>query len=232
MTTTAGRQDHDSEALGRFLAPTPLIDSDHPSIVATAGRLAEGNRSPIERALLLFRFVRDEIPYRSMAPMFQEEDYRASVILDRGFGICIQKAGLLAALCRASGIPCQVCFADIRNRRASQEILDLIGTDEFIYHGYDLLWLEGRWVKATPTFDREVCERTDTLLVEFDGIHDATLPSLDRQGRPHIEYLRHIGCYQDIPVKEILETFWTRYAQNNPRVQALWEKGIPAPPSP
>jgi len=204
-----------------FLMPTSLIDSEHPLILDAVNRLEAAERPPVERAIHLFSFVRDEIPYRSSAPMLEEGDYRASATLQRGFGICIQKAALLAALCRASGIPAQVCFADIRNHRASPEIVDLLGTNEFIYHGYDLLWLEGKWVKATPTFDQALCHRTDTLTVEFDGVHDAVLPSSDKKGRPHVEYLRQLGCHADIPAKEILAAFWTRYLRDNPRLLAV-----------
>jgi len=207
----------------RFLAPTPFIDSNHPAILAVVDRLGVSEISPRERAVILFAFVRDKIPYRSSVPMLKEEDYIASATLDRGFGMCIQKAALLAALCRASGIPAQVCFADIRNHRASSEVVKLLGTNEFIYHGYDVLWLEDKWVKATPTFDQALCDRTDTFAVEFDGIHDAILPSFDKQGRAHVEYLRQIGCYPDIPAKEFLAAFWTRYIQDNPRIRSLVE---------
>ena len=42
--------------------------------------------------------------------------------------------------------------AEVRMRRTLQ-------TDVFVWHGYTDLWIEGRWVKATPAFNLSLCER-------------------------------------------------------------------------
>jgi len=43
------------------------------------------------------------------------------------------------------------------------------GTNLFTHHGYDELYIEGRWVKATPTMDLKMCQEEGIIPVEFDG---------------------------------------------------------------
>jgi len=63
----------------------------------------------------LFYFVRDEIKYTIYISKLREKDNRATEILSRKKGYCVQKAVLLVALARASGIPARLRFADIVN---------------------------------------------------------------------------------------------------------------------
>ena len=75
------------------------------------------------------------IPYY---PFYLPEHYRASNILKSGRGFYISKAALLCALERACGIPSRVGFATVRNHLATQKLIDFIGSDLFVYHGYSV----------------------------------------------------------------------------------------------
>jgi len=83
----------------------------------------------------------------------------------------------------------------------------LMETDTFYYHGYTELYLEGRWVKATPAFDRRLCEKFGVRPLEFNGREDSLFHPYDVEGRRHMEYLRDRGPATDVPVEEILEIF-------------------------
>ena len=200
------------ETFRSFLAPTPRIDSDHPSIRLLAINLTEGATNVCENAVRLFRFVRDAVRYNPYAPLMDEADYVASTILERGEGYCVQKAILLCALARAAEIPCRLKFADIRSHIVPAELARMMGTDLFTYHGYVEMALGNRWLAAVPAFDRATCERQGYRLVEFDGRSDAVLPATDLSGRPHFEYVREIGTYADVPYDEIIEAFRRVYA--------------------
>ena len=179
-----------------YLKPTPVIDCDHPSIREKSEDLTGGQDNIIEKAKSLFYFVRDEIRYNfypSSSP--PEELFRASNTLSVGEGFCIPKAILLVALARAVGIPAALGFADIRNHLLSEKAMELIGTNLIRLHGYAVLHLEGKWVKATPAFDLKMCEENRLVPVEFDGKSDAMLPSYDRDGRLHIEYVEGLDHY-------------------------------------
>ena len=208
-----------------YLRPTGIIDSDHPSIRSTAERTASGAASDIKKAVKLFYFVRDEIRYNPFAPMFSRDVYAASATLERGSGYCVQKAVVLTALCRSTGIPARLCFADIRSHIVPGDLIEMMGTDLFAYHGYAEIYLNGRWVKATPAFDAAMCDKHGFRKVEFDGAEDAVLHAASLDGRPHIEYLRHIGCYDDLPFDDIVARFAEVYGKANPELFDAWKKG-------
>jgi transglutaminase-like putative cysteine protease len=84
-------------------------------------------------------------------------------------------------------------------------------TDLFIYHGYAEMFLNGRWVKATPTFNLSLCERFDVKPLDFDGIHDAVFHEFDRKGNRHMEYVYDHGPFADLPYEMILAAFRKHY---------------------
>ena len=188
-----------------YLKPTKFIESDAPSIKKTAQIIASGKRDVSEIAKALFYFVRDEIKYTIYISKLREKDNRATEILSRKKGYCVQKAVLLVALARASGIPARLRFADIVNFKLPEHILKVRKGDRlFVYHGYAELFINGKWVKVAPVFNLDVCERHGILPVEFDGKNDAILPEKDVYGRPHIKYVRDRGAYIDLPLDDII----------------------------
>ena len=188
-------------AIERNLAPTEFIDCDTSSIRERASLL--GKASARETAIALFDWVRDSIRYDPYSAMAERDAYRASAVLAQGRGYCVQKAVLLAALARACAIPSRLGFVDVRNHRVPERLARLMGTNLFVFHGYVELWLDRRWVKATPAFDRDTTRRAGALLVELDGTNDAMLHPVDPQGHPYIEYVRDRGIYDDLPFDEL-----------------------------
>ena len=196
--------------LEEYLKPTPAIDCETRSIKEKARELTSGQEKTTEKAKSLFYFVRDEIKYNPYSPFYLPEHYRASTILARGEGYCVQKAVLLATLARAAGIPARLRFADIRNHLHFGKLAEMMGGNLFVYHGYDELYIDGKWIKATPTFDLKMCQENRIVPVEFDGKKDAMFHSHNQDGELHIEYIYDHGHYPDIPFDEM----------QNARVQA------------
>ena len=189
----------------KYLQPTPIIDCEDSSIIEKARDLTRGLEDTVERIKSLYYFVRDEIRYNPYLPKYLPEHFRASNTLSRGDGYCVQKAVLLAALARAVGVPARLGFAKIRNNLLPQRMTNWLGGNVLPWHGYAELYIEGRWVKATPSFDLRTCQENQIIPVEFDGKNDAMLPSQNRDGKLHIEYLMHRGHYPDVPVDKIRE---------------------------
>jgi len=195
-----------------YLAPTAFIDSDADNVVAFARRVTAGETDPVTKAIRLFYAVRDEIPYNPYDNFRALDTYRASATLARGSGFCVAKAALLAAVARAAGVPARVGFADVRNHLCTPRLREIIGgADIFYYHGYVELHLEGRWVKATPAFDRGLCDRFGVLPLEFDGRHDSLFHPYDRSGRRHMEYVNDRGVHADIPARDVVALFEREY---------------------
>ncbi len=91
---------------------------------------------------------------------------------ERG-GHCIDKALLLAACARVLGIPSRLHFANVRNHIGTAKLEAMLGTDLLVFHGYTELFLEGRWVAATPAFNKELCAHLKVPPLEWDGRTDA-----------------------------------------------------------
>jgi hypothetical protein len=84
-------------------------------------------------------------------------------------------------------------------------------TDIFYWHGYADIYLSGKWVKATPAFNIELCEKFRLLPLEFDGLRDSLYHPFDAEGRRHMEYVTLRGTYAELPLDEIIQTFDEKY---------------------
>jgi transglutaminase-like putative cysteine protease len=195
----------------RFLEPGRFVDSDNPAVIAFARRVIAGTADPLVRACRLYYAVRDEIIYDPYRDFADPDTFRGSATLAAGRGFCVGKAALLAAAARVAGIPAQVGFADVRNHLATPRLIALMGSGEFIYHGYAALHLDGRWLKATPTFNLTLCEKFGVKPLEFDGSGDALFHPFDIQGRRHMEYVRDHGQFADVPIDTIMTAFRAFY---------------------
>lgn len=200
-----------ADDLAAYLGPTEFIDSDDAGIVAFTAQAAAGASGEHDRALKLFYAVRDGFRYDPYAVDMRPEGFRASTCLKRGVGFCVTKAVLLAACLRADGIPARLGFADVRNHLVTERLRQMMGTDVFAFHGYTDVYLDGRWVKATPAFNIELCEKFRVLPLDFDGINDSIFHPFDADGRKHMEYVRDRGVYADLPFDEIRDTFAELY---------------------
>ena len=188
----------------KYLKPTPVIDCNHPSIQQKANDLTKEQEDTIGRARSLFYFVRDEIKYNIYVSKSLPEHFLASNTLSRGNGYCVQKAVLLVALARSAGIPAGLGFARLRNNLLPEKTVNWLGTNILPFHGYAELYLDGKWVKATPAFDLKMCEKIRIVPVEFDGKSDAMFHSHNRDGKLHIEYLKDLGhYYDDLPLDKL-----------------------------
>ncbi len=191
--------------ISEYLKPTRFIESDAPSIKKTAQLIAGDKKDVPEIAKALFYFIRDEIKYSVYVPKLREQDNKATEVLRRRKGYCVQKAVLLVALARASGIPARLRFADIINFKVPEHILKMRKGDRlFVYHGYAELFIEGKWVKVAPVFNLNICKKHGIIPVEFDGRNDAILPEKDIYGNPYIKYVKDRGSFIDLPLDEII----------------------------
>jgi hypothetical protein len=188
-----------------FLEPTSYIDCDAPSVKEKAQSIIQEITGQRDKAIKIFYAVRDGIKYTIYGKRSLPEHFRASFILSAGEGYCVQKAVLLVALARATSIPARLRLAAIRSHLVPKELLEKRGTNLFPYHGYADLYIDGSWVKVTPTFDIDSCVDAGLRPVDFDGEHDALLPSTTLDGRPHVEYVEDHGFFEEVPFDAIMK---------------------------
>jgi hypothetical protein len=132
-------------------------------------------------------------------------------VLKRGRAFCIPKASLLCAVGRACGIPARVGFADVHNHLATQQLIDYLGSDIFSYHGFTEFYLDGKWVKATPAFNKELCRKAKVTPLEFNGREDSIFQPYNEEKKLFMEYITFHGTYADIPVDQIVDGWKETY---------------------
>jgi transglutaminase-like putative cysteine protease len=190
-----------------------MVNSAHPSVQSLAQELVRGIGGTRERAVALYYGVRDGFWYDPYEIDLSPQAMSASQVIEKGKGWCVPKATLLAALCRAQGIPARLGFSDVKNHLSTPRLRSLMDTDTFYFHGYTLLWLDGRWVKATPAFNRELCEKMYIKPLDFDGVHDSISHPFDLKGQLYMEYINDRGHYDDVPLQEITPIYQRYYAR-------------------
>jgi transglutaminase-like putative cysteine protease len=187
------------------LMPASFIDSDHPEVIRFAKEVTKGKSSDLKIALALFYAVRDTITYDPYQNFNDPNTYRASYALANKRGFCMPKASLLAAVARAMGIPALVGYADVKNHITTPRLREhMTETDLFMWHSYTMLYLNCRWVKATPAFDLKLCEKAGLKPLEFDGKNDSLFHPYDIKGQKHMEYVKERGMWSDVPFDLIL----------------------------
>lgn len=195
----------------QFLAAGVFVDSDAPQVVAFAKQAIDGATDSRVAVLQLYSAVRDTIIYDPYVDFADPANYRASGVLAAARGFCIGKSAVLAACARSIGVPARMGFADVRNHLTSPRLYEKIKTDTFLWHSYTELYLSGRWIKATPAFDKTLCDRIGLTPLQFDGETDSLFQPFDRAGRRHMEYLNDRGTFADVPFDIIKADFTTTY---------------------
>jgi transglutaminase-like putative cysteine protease len=205
-----------------YLSATFFLDHDSPAVSEFAAKACNGiGGGDRDKAVALYYAVRDGVRYDAYRIDFSREGFRASRALADGYGFCISKAALLSAAARRVGIPARMGFGDVRNHLSTEKLRSRMKTDLFIFHGYSELWIDGRWVKATPAFNLGLCTKFGVLPLEFDGRTDSLFHPFKADGSLHMEYVRDRGTFADIPF-DLIRATWE--AQKTDAAAALDEK--------
>lgn len=207
------------EPTEEYLRPTYYLDFDNPAVATFAAGAIEGASTDREKAIKAFYAVRDAIRYDPYRITDDPEAYRASNVLATGAAYCIPKAVLLAAVTRYAGIPTGIGLSDVTNHLCSPRLRDAMdGKDLFLHHGYAVMLIDGKWVKAAPAFNIELCDKFHVTPTEFDGVADALLQEYDRKGRKHMDYVANHGIWSDLPFEKIHDDFTRYYGEE------LWDR--------
>jgi transglutaminase-like putative cysteine protease len=117
--------------------PNNLIQSDDGAIVSLAERMAEGKSDPWELAKTFEAGVRDYVHSKN----FSQAIGSASDVVRSQEGDCTEHAVLLAALCRAKGIPARVAIG----------LVYYAPVQGFAYHMWNEVWINNGWIPIDST---------------------------------------------------------------------------------
>lgn len=129
-----------SSHLPDYLAPSAVIDWQHPTIPPLAKSLTQSISSVLEQIRVVYEWVRDRISH-TYDIGGDLVTCTASEVLHQGHGFCFAKAHLLAALLRSCGIPTGFCYQRL--------VFDNAQPDHFTLHGLNAVYLAelNRWVR-------------------------------------------------------------------------------------
>ena len=211
------------EDLSIYLQPSEFFDFNKKSVMNTAFEITNNLKSQKEKAIALFYWVRDEIKYNMALFIPKVKNYFiASKTIRRREGFCVSKSILLSTLARAVGIPARIHLVDLINHLISQKVIDFMGHNVMYFHAYSEFYLNNKWVKLTPSFDKGTAIRGGFLpMVEFDGENDAVFPPYDVNGNKFGEYVGDRGVHADLPLDEIEKLFQEKYKMYREHLSGL-----------
>ncbi len=197
--------------MDNYLSETTYFDFNSPKVQNFAKDLVGDLTDPVEIAKAIYLGVRDKIKYNPYVFSPNLETFKASHVVETLESYCIPKAILLGAIARHYNIPSRIGFADVKNHISSPKLIEWLRSDLFAMHGFIQLYLNNKWVVATPAFNKQLCECVGVEPLEFNGIEDSMFQQFDAKGTKYMEYLNYYGYFEDFPVDVILAGFKKHY---------------------
>lgn len=176
-----------------------FLDYDHTSVQGHVNELAQIELSQKDRAIQLYLYVRDNWLYSANYINCIPKLFKASEIAKRKDGHCIDKSILLATFLRAFDIPTKLQFAKVKNHIAAEHLIERFGTNELTPHGMVNLYIENKWLKVSPAFNKSLCQLYNVDVLDFDGESDSIFHAFDRTGRLFMEYIEIYDSFDDVP---------------------------------
>lgn len=131
----------ESKKIEDYLNSDMIVNWETPNVRQKALDLTGSVSHEIDKARILYEWVRDNIPHSNDAGL-DTVTCTASEVLHYGTGVCFSKSHLLAALLRANSIPSGFCYQVLR--------LDPPVNNELVLHGFNAIYLSSinRWIRV------------------------------------------------------------------------------------
>ena len=160
-----------------FLRPNALITSRDSQVVALAAKAVGGSTDPWEKAKRIETWVYQNLRDKNFEVAFAP----ASEVARNLSGDCTEHGVLVAAMCRASGVPARV-------------VVGLVYADNlggFGYHLWNEVYVNRRWVAVDATFHEDEVDAVHIKLSDasLDGVSpfEAFLPVVRVLGKMTLE---------------------------------------------
>lgn len=184
--------------MDKFLLETPFLQvNDQTNQDFCADITNTGNKK--ETALELYYKVRDGFLYNPFHLDLTPKALQSSEIFKKRKAWCVEKAIILATTARYFGIPSRLGYAIVINHIGSEKLKFYLKRDEIVFHGYTELFLNGKWVKCTPAFDRRICAISKVSPLDWDGETDSLFQEHEGDQK-FMEYVHDYGTFADVPI--------------------------------
>ncbi|GGW73156.1 transglutaminase superfamily protein [Winogradskyella epiphytica] len=197
-----------------YLEENSNFDFSSAAIQDLIEKISDGNDSdsPLAFALKAYYYIRDAWPYNPYRFSLIEDDWKASEISTHQSGHCLDKAILLISVLRGKNIPARLGLAKVKNHIAVEDIVEKFGNDVLVPHGYVEIFLNGKWVKATPAFNKTLCEKLKVEPLDFDGVNDSLFqPYMASNDIKFMEYIEDYGTFDHVPLAYMFQLMKDTY---------------------
>lgn len=143
------------EKLERYLGETVFCDFGSPAVQGLAEGVDAAGKSPGELATAAFRLVREKIPFG-----FDLWQVKASATVQKGYGMCSNKALVLVAVLRHHGIPSRLAYVQMK-REGLNPAWGRSGLmmSRVLNHVLAEVHLDGKWIPVDLTLDQKTYEK-------------------------------------------------------------------------
>ncbi len=182
-----------------YLKETYYLNFNH-HLIGNFTTLIDSTRTQKEIAIDLYFLVRDHFLYDPYHLDIRKEGLTASHVLSKKRAWCVEKATLLAACARKFNIPSRLGYCIVTNHIGVEKLISYLGKNEIVFHGYVELFINDKWIKCTPSFDKNICRLMDVQPLDWDGEQDSMFQEF-KKGEKYMEYIHFYGEFNDVPVE-------------------------------
>jgi transglutaminase-like putative cysteine protease len=183
----------------KYLKSDFFVNTESKNIKRFVAGTVDESDDEITKATKLYYAVRDGFYYDPYFLDFKQDSLRSNYLLSRRKAYCVEKAIILTAVYRAAGLPARLGFANVKNHIGTEKLEQFLGTNLLVFHGYTEVYLNEKWVKATPAFNKELCQKLNVEPLDFDGLSDSVFQEYNKKGNKYMEYVHDYGTFEDLP---------------------------------
>jgi hypothetical protein len=156
---TAGPERVDEQ----FLRPNALVTSEDPRVRQLAARAVRDARDPWQKAVRITEWVAKNIENKNFETAFAP----ASEVAQTLAGDCTEHGVLVAAMCRAAGVPARVVVGLVYVPAKASG-----GVEGFGFHMWDEVYVNRRWVAVDAAFNQTAVDAVHIKLSDtsLDGV--------------------------------------------------------------
>jgi transglutaminase-like putative cysteine protease len=194
-----------------YLVSTYYFDYESDEIQQLIAELKTDSLSKKEKTIRLYLKVRDSWRYDPYSLSFSKENFKASNIAKKSKGHCVEKSIILIACLRALNIPARLHLGKVKNHIGVERLTEKFGTNELTPHGMVNVYLNNKWLKLSPAFNKSMCRICNVSPLEFDGENSSFLQEFNDEGNLFMEYLDDYGHFEDVPLEFMINNAKEHY---------------------
>lgn len=182
-----------------YLEETDFLNFNHTNFIKFLENHQDKERK-VEQAVSLYEYVRDYFLYDPYHLDLRKNALTASNIVSKNRAWCVEKSIVLCASFRKHEIPARLGFAVVTNHIGVEKLASYLKRPEIVFHGFVEAYLDNKWVKCTPAFDKRICNFNHVEVLHWDGKNDSLFQEFTKDQK-YMSYDHFYGVFEDVPLE-------------------------------